>query len=152
MNAIDLPARIVVEDDRVILRGDLATSVLLDVAWDETPEIERFKELFEFQGTSLREEDYYQGLRVMAVIRRKADGRLFGYPYFDDISKHGEAHYESNGDEHGIGGYEDYKEEWCVEGGDGEDDLNEAYVWLPVEPFTITGYRIPEAKAEEVAA
>lgn len=138
----DLPARITVEADRVILRGDLATSVLLDVAWSETPEIEAFKELFEFQGTSIHEEDYYQGMRVMAVIRRKTDDRLFGYPYFDDISKHGESHYEPNGSENGFD--DDYLDAWCVEGGDGEDDLNEVYVWLPVEPFTITGYRFPE--------
>ena len=42
-------------------------------------------------------------------------------------------------------GYDDYRDDWCLpveKKGDEADDMNEIYVWLPVEPFTITGYRV----------
>ena len=141
-------SRFVAEENRVILRGDLAESVLLDVAYSGTPGIEEFREQFEIvKGTHLAKEDYYQGLRVMALIRRRSDGRLFGYEYFDDISKHGDGTFnEPNGDKHGF----DYDESLETEPGeDGEtDDMNEIYVWLPVQPFTITGYRFLKVGAQ----
>ena len=134
-------SRFVAEEYRVILRGSLATDVLFDVAYSGTPGIEEFNERFEIvKKTHLAKEDYYQGLTVMALIRRRSDDRLFGYERFDDISKHGNASFhEPNGEQHGF----DYDESLEVEPDeDGEtDDMNEIYVWLPVQPFTITGYR-----------
>jgi hypothetical protein len=144
----DLPARIVVEDDRVILRGAyFAGKVIRNVGFSGDEGWDEFCELFEIVegpgGTWLAAEDYYQGLTAMALIRRKSDGRLFGYPYWDDISSHGSSYHQANGYAHGFG------DEWDEVLSDA--DLQSVYVWLPVEPFTITGYRIPEAKAVEVA-
>jgi hypothetical protein len=137
-------SRFVAEEDRVILRGELATDVLFGTAYSATPAFDEFDALFEIvEGTHLAEEDYYQGLRVMALIRRRADGRLFGYQYFDDISK--DSKYtlqEPNGDEHGFE-WDDALEVELDEDGEA-DDLNKVYVWLPVVPFTITGYRFGE--------
>ena len=134
-------SRFVAEENRVILRGELATDVLFAVAYGGTPGFDEFNELFEIvKGTRLAKEDYYQGITVMALIRRRSDGRLFGYERFDDISKHSKnSFHEANGDEHGF----QYDEALEVEtDADGEtDDMNEVYVWLPVQPFTITGYR-----------
>lgn len=80
-------------------------------------------------------EDYYQGVNVMSVIRRKSDGRLFGFQYWTPISKHGEASIEFDAEKHGFN-YE------IPEGFDWDNDyLPSPYVWLPVEPFTITGYK-----------
>jgi hypothetical protein len=148
----DLPDRITVEENRVILRGALATAVLSADLYAETPTEEQFKSLFEIVngpgGIWLAKESYSQGVNVMSVIKRKDDGRLFGYQYWTAISKHAEAHYEPNGDDHGFE-YDDDLEPTTDEDGN-EDDLNEVYVWLPIEPFTITGYRFPQAA--EVAA
>jgi len=148
--------RLVVEDDRVIMRGSLGPDVLLDIAYSGTTGYEQFKELFELvkdggdNSHHLAAEDYYQGLTVMTVIRRKSDGRLFGYCWWDDISKHGSSQYESNGDEHGFEWDEDvrFAQDSADADDEGDDDdsdgANSVYVWLPVEPFTITGYRFPE--------
>ena len=68
------------------------------------------------------DESWYQGVSFAAVIVRKSDGQKFGYPYWEVISKHGEAYAEPNGDEFGL----DY----------------DKYVWRPVQPFSITGYQI----------
>jgi hypothetical protein len=137
-------SRFVAEENRVILRGDLATDVLFDTAYSGTPGFDEFSELFEIvKGAHLAKEDYYQGITVMALIRRRSDGRLFGYKHFVDISKHSKnSLHEANGDEHGF----EYDESLEVDPGrhvapDDVDDLNEVYVWLPVQPFTITGYR-----------
>ena len=151
--------RLVVEDDRVIMRGGIGSSILLDVAMDDEPGVAEFNEHFErVYGTGendwhLAAEDYYQGVNVMAVIRRKSDGRLFGYQYWTPIAKHGDSHYETNGTEHGFPCQWDDEavalafegEEPALPDRDGpEDDPFDVWVWLPVEPFTITGYRFPE--------
>lgn len=137
-------SRLVAEENRVILRGELATDVLFAVAYSGTPGFDEFNELFEIvEGTRLAKEDYYQGITVMALIRRRSDGRLFGYEHFVDISKNGKySLHEANGDEHGF----EYDETLEADPGrhvapDDVDDLNEVYVWLPVQPFVITGYR-----------
>jgi len=150
--------RLVVEDDRIIMRGSLGPEVLLDIAYSGTPGIEQYKEQFELvkdggnNNRHLAAEDYYQGLTVMTVIRRKSDGRLFGYSWWDDISKHGESSYGSNGDEHGFEWDDEVRfasQETADEDDEEDSDgANSVYVWLPVEPFTITGYRFPEDAAD----
>ena len=86
-------------------------------------------------------EGFYQGIEVMAVIKRKSDGRLFGFQYWTPIAKYSETEIEPNGEEVGL----------PFEVPDGFDWNNDyypsAYVWLPIEPFTITGYKI--TKTEE---
>lgn len=149
MSEIELPPRLVSEPGRVLMRGLLSTEVIYGVTTKSTPGIDQFNELFEVVegpgGKWLAKTDYYQGLTVTAVIRRRTDGRLFGYEFWDDISNNGEAEIESNGGKHGFGDYTDYRDEWCLTHDGETDDLNEVYVWLPVEAFTMLGYRVPGA-------
>lgn len=154
--------RIEVEEDRVIMRGGIGSSILLDVGMDDDPGMDKFNELFErVKGPGKSDnflanpdEDWYQGIAVMAVIKRKSDGRLFGYEYWTPIAKYGDAHYEANGGDHGFlspwddaytpVGFEG--EEPVAKHADGdEDDPTYVWVWLPVEPFTVTGYCFPAA-------
>lgn len=118
-----------IETDRIVMVGDWAREIILDITYSGTENIDEFNKDFQvIGGTHLSaDNDFYQGISVNAVIQRKSDGRLFGYAYWDDISKHGESYIEANGDEHGF----DY----------------DTYVWLPVEPFTIASYRFPAVAA-----
>lgn len=67
-------------------------------------------------------EEWYQGVTFTALIRRKADGTLFGYNWWEPVAKHGEPYYEPNGDEFGL----DYG----------------TWVFQKVTPFIITGYEV----------
>lgn len=137
-----IPPPIVNEPERVILRGELATDVISDVAWSETPSYEQFQELFEIvSGHHLGDpkENYYQGVTWTALIRRKSDGRLFGFAYWAPVAKHGETYYESNAEEHGI--ETEHDEDYNTIGGD-------VYVFAPVRRFTITGYEIVNPGSE----
>jgi hypothetical protein len=68
-------------------------------------------------------EQYGDGnIHCMSVIKRKSDGKLFGYPY--TIADGDGAWIERNGETHGF------------------ERANYAYIWLPVTPFTITGYSL----------
>ena len=56
-----------------------------------------FNASYEFVDVAIDEDaDFYQGLLKIAVIRRKSDGKEFGFSFFDDISKHGETYIEMN--------------------------------------------------------
>lgn len=130
---------ITIEPDRVIFRGELATEVIHGVLWNGSDHVDKFNELFEDVGQFPGDpgEDYYQGMSFTRVIRRKTDGRLFGFTYWEDISKHGESFVESNADEHGI--KVQYDADWEPIGG-------EPFVFLPVTEFKITGYTTEESK------
>ncbi len=131
------------ENDRVIIYDEFGEEVAyndLDINYaegEDKEELLAFLEIFEVvtngNGTneflSSETSSYGEGLEVMSIIRRKSDGRLFGYEHW---SNGGYSSIEPNGDEHNI----------AHEGSD--DDYSEAYVWLPVEPFTVTGYKFPE--------
>lgn len=137
---------IVDEGHRVIIYDELAESVIYDTLGfpdDESGEAgeDAFKEQFELvksvRGFFLANprDVFYQGVDVMRVIRRKSDGALFGFQYWTPIAKHTEAVVEPNGDEHGF--------EFDVpDGFDWDNDYYPApYVFLPIEPFTIVGYK-----------
>lgn len=63
---------------------------------------------YESLGEFLENDDFYQGLCMITVIRRKGDGKLFGFSWWDDISKHGESYVEPNGYDYGLStDYED---------------------------------------------
>jgi len=137
------------EPDRVIVYDDLGSAAVNNgLEWVDD-EVEAtaaaFLELFEpveARGHFMADpnEDFYQGIEVMAVIKRKSDGRLFGYQYWTPIAKHSETEIEPNGEQAGV----------PFELPDGFDWNNDyypsAYVWLPIEPFTITGYKITKTK------
>lgn len=131
-----VPPSIVNEENRVILRGELATDVIFDVAWSGTPGYKAFQELFEVvPGHHLGDpkEDYYQGVTWTALIKRRADGRLFGFSYWQPVAKNSEAMVEPNGEDHGI--ETEYDSDWEPIGG-------AVYVFEPVKEFTITGYEV----------
>lgn len=125
------------EPDRVIMRGEWATEIIYNVTWSETENIAAFETDFEIvDGDHQAGTDYYQGLAFMSLIRRKSDGRLFGYPTWRPLAKHADTgDVDPNGEDHGFE-YE-FDTDYNVIGG-------EIYVWLPVETFTITGYRIKD--------
>jgi hypothetical protein len=72
-------------------------------------------------------EAFYHSIELMSVWQRISDLKCFGYPYHKMVHKHGDWFIESNGDSHGI---------------DWQDPRGEAFVFVEVEPFTITGYKI----------
>lgn len=134
----------VVEEDRLLLFDEFGAEAVQSKYWrySEFPETrDKFLEEFELVGAELfgdPKEDFYQGILFITVFRRKSDGRLFGYPHWEPVAKHAEAYLEPNGGEHGF--------DWDIpEGHNWDDDyLPEVYVFLPVEPFTITGYQIKD--------
>lgn len=96
------------------------------------PNTDRDGREYEMVTQCLENTDFYQGLCMITVIRRKSDGKLFGYSWWDDISKHGESYMESNGGEF----EETDDQDWT----DDESWIS-YYVFEPVEPFTIQAYR-----------
>lgn len=66
-------------------------------------------------------ESWYQGVTFTALIRRRSDGALFGFSYWEPVAKHGEPYYEPNGD-------------------------NNEYIFYPVKAFHVDGYEVQETK------
>lgn len=130
------------ESDRVVMEGEWVDEIVLDVAWSKTDHIDEFNELFEIvPGDHQAGTTYYQGMDFMALIRRKSDGRLFGYPYWSSPGNDGmETQVDANGEEHGLESL--MSDDWstCTEG--------PFWVWLPVETFPITGYRLAATKEQ----
>lgn len=136
---------IISEPDRVILRGEWGGEVIYDVLWSDTENIAEFEAAFEIvPGYHMADpnESFYQGIEFMALVRRKADGRLFGYPYWKPVAKHAEApDAEPNGDDHG------FESTWNADYTEYVD--GPYWVWLPVETFTITGYQIATTPTQD---
>jgi hypothetical protein len=136
------------EPDRVIIYDDLGHGAVFgdpDI-WDDKPKSDAFLtefEVIEPRGHFMSDpnEDFYQGISVMAVIKRKSDGRLFGFPYWTPISKHADVDVESNGHEHGLEFDPPAGFDW------NSDYYPTPYVWLPIEPFTIIGYKITKKES-----
>lgn len=129
-------------DERVVFKvvdeQDDGDNPMLDAIygeiWSDSDFKTEFYENFEIAGTYLADEDFYQGLNKTTVIVRNSDGKAFGYSWWDDISKHGESYVECNGDERGF--ETEYTEDY--------ETIASYWVWLPVEPFNITGYSVIE--------
>lgn len=152
--------RLLIEPDRVIMRGllgDRAANATLINGTD--PGSEDFYDAFEYlEGPGGSDwfladpkENFDITVKAITVIRRKKDGRLFGYTFRATVcvsDSGGEP--EPNGEAHGF--IYPYEEAACLRFGDGEpvritdpeaeDDPFEVWVWLPAEPFTITGYAL----------
>lgn len=132
------------EDDRVLVFDDFAGEVIHSKYWSysEFPETrDKFLEQFDVVGSELfgdPDEDFYQGIKFITVIKRKSDGRMFGYEHWEPVAKHADPELEPNGEEHGF--------DWDIPDNFNWDDdyFPNVYVFLPVEPFTITGYQIKE--------
>lgn len=135
-----------VEDygDKVVIYDDLAENIILydlDYLPDEAKDgAESFRSGFRIVNRERVHgnpgETYYQGITFIRVIERLSDGKLFGYLYWEDVSKHGSRSVEPNGEKYGF----DFEwDEWQDEG-----YWPSVYVFLPVEPFSITGYHVVE--------
>lgn len=127
--------------DKIALRDELGH----DVAWDDleygdatTADVADFKEAYELiSGEFHTDGDLYQGSTLMRVIRRKADGKLFGFAFWQGGGKYGEADIEANGDDHGFPGKYDWQ--------DGVDKDEVWYVFRPVKLAPLPAYKFIEA-------
>lgn len=86
-------------------------------------------------GYFLENDDFYQGLNMITVVRSKLDLKFYGFSWWDDISKHGEAYIEANGDEFGLECDTD------AEDFDWDEDYVSYYVFEPVVYNPIPGYK-----------
>jgi hypothetical protein len=148
------------EPDRVILRGDLATEVIIggdsiattkpESWYHEVPYVDAAPFLADFtilepphgcNGAFLENTDFYQGINAVRVIRRNTDDRLFGYRYWDTAGNDSwQSDPEPNGDKHS--GANLPEPDTDAHGFNWDTDWPPAsFVFLPVEPYTITGYR-----------
>ncbi len=138
--------KFLVEPDRVIIFDQLAESVLFDqLDYSDAPQVSvaEFKEQFDIVGRKFLQpdEDFYQGVNFLTVIRRKTDQALFAYEVWTPVSDHGEPYFEANGDQHGF--------EWeYPDDFDWDNDYRpETYVFLPVKPIFLPGYKfVKESK------
>lgn len=139
-------AYIVDQEDKVAFLNDLGLSAAWGSAADsygECSEEERaaFQAAYEYVKNGSEDwwhtdGDLYQGSTLMRVIRRKADGKLFGFSYWQGGGKHGEASIENNGDYHGFPNKYDWE--------DGVDEDEVWYVFTPVVPATIPAYKFAD--------
>lgn len=136
-----------IEEDRVVMLEQLAHAVIYgslgenaETKEDEDAEnefshhfdiVQSMQELFLADPT----DDFYQGIKVMCVIKRKSDNRLFGFEYFTPIADDSEAYIEANGDEHGFDFEVPDDFDWDI------DNVPQWYVFSPVKPFTLIGYQ-----------
>jgi|GEM_PF-3935048 len=133
---------IIDQPDKIAFLNELGHDVARgDVEWGDASDEQKaeFSEAYEIVKNGYGEwfhtdGDLYQGSTLMRVIRRKADDRLFGFPYWEGGGKYGESLIEANGDEHGFPGKYDWE--------DGVDEDEVWYVFLPVEYVPLPAYRL----------
>lgn len=102
---------------------------------DAGPITDRDGRTYTYVGKYLEDDDFYQGLNVITVLRRDWDNKLFGYSWWDDISKHGESYIESNGDNFGL------ECDTSADDFDWERDYVSYFVFEPVEEYPIKAYK-----------
>lgn len=111
-------------------RGDEPYSLMTEMQ----PNTDNTGRLYTMVTQALENDDFYQGLNKITVIKRVSDGKLFGYSWWEDNSKHGESFVDPNGDEFNLecdSGADDF--DW--------DDFISYYVFEPVEEYPIIAYR-----------
>ena len=126
--------------DKVALRDALGH----DVAWGDleygdatTADTVDFKAAYDLLEDEYHTDgDLYQGSTLMRVIKRKADGKLFGFAFWQGGGKYGEADIDHNGDDHGFPSKYDWQ--------DGVDEDEVYYVFLPVELAPLPAYKFIE--------
>lgn len=116
-----------------VFRLDDESEGLGELLYELNPDSDRAGQKYVMVGQFLEDNDFYQGLNKITVIRRVEDDKLFGYSWWDDISKHGEAYMESNGDEFGLEGYCEVEDDW--------DTFVSFAVFEPVEEYSIRAFR-----------
>jgi hypothetical protein len=138
---------IIDQPDKIAFRDELGH----DIAWDSfdygdaaDEQKAEFKAAYELVKNGSDSEwhtdgDLYQGSTLMRVIRRKADGKLFGFAFWQGGGKYGEAMIEHNGDDHGFPSKYDWE--------DGVDKDELWYVFRPVELAPLPAYKFTEPTA-----
>lgn len=142
---------IVEAPDLVAFGGELGHDVVWDQLerWgDASPEEhELFRSRFEFVATDAHTDgDLYQGTTLMQVIRRKSDGRLFGWSYWQGGGKHGESFRESNGDDF-ADELPEIQYDWDTHDWASDDPTPDWYVFQPVERHDLPAYRFTKESA-----
>lgn len=132
------PVHEFVDEGIHVITYDITDDIMMDETRNsrQQEEMDKFLTLFEVvkpEGYAVhlapRKERYTNGdVNCMKIIKRKSDGAIFGYEYAES---QGDAYYGSNGEKYGLNKNNRY-----------------AYVWLPVKPFTITGYALDSARYE----
>jgi hypothetical protein len=92
---------------------------------------------YDFKGSFMAENpiESYQGLAKVMLLQDNKNHKNYGYFFWEDIGKHSDGpFYEPNGDEYGL------------EYGEDEDGEYSYFVYRPVHPFPITGYRFKDTK------
>jgi hypothetical protein len=107
--------------------GDLDTYEFLYDGGEKTDNSGR---TYETVGEFMEDTDWYQGMNMITVVRRKSDGKAFGFSWWQGGGKYGEPYLEDNG--------YDYDLE-----PDNADDLGDwqYLVFKPVEKWTYESYR-----------
>jgi len=142
-----MSTRIIDQPDKIAFRDDLGHGV----AWDSLDDCtdDQFAEFdgayeyvkwSEYDNHFHTDGDLYQGTTLMRVIRRKADGKLFGFDFWQGGGKYGEANIEPNGDDHGFPSKYDFQ--------DGVDEDEVWYVFRPVELAPLPAYKFAEEAAK----
>lgn len=132
---------IIDEPERVILFGEVATDFLKGYIFfsdkvDTDPAEKKLFELFELEDEFHMADDQL-GARFperMFTLKRKSDDKIFGFQHPVDVTGQYED-FDSNSDANDV---EVDTENWTEDDWDG---YPVPYVFLPVVPFTITGYK-----------
>lgn len=135
---------IIDQPDKIAFRNDIGCDVAwCDLEFGDASEEQRqsFHAAYEFVKNGSDEAfrtdgDLYQGSTLMRVIRRKADGKLFGFSFWEGGGKYGETNIDPNGDDHGFPCKYDFQ--------DGVDEDEVWYVFRPVELAPIPAYKFKE--------
>lgn len=137
---------IIDQQDKIAFKDDLGH----DVAWDDLESgdsTEDQRQSFHAAYEIVKNGDdtwfhtdggLYQGSTLMRVIRRKSDGALFGFPYWEGGGKYGETDIEPNGDDLGFPSVYDWE--------DGVDEDEVWYVFLPVKYAPLPAYKLVGTK------
>lgn len=143
---------IIERPDLIAFRDDLGSSVCwASIDDDYTEEAKAHKATFAAAGYEYvkngsddwfhTDGDLYQGSTLMRVLRRKSDGKLFGFSYWEGGGKHGETMIEHNGDDHGFPS----KCDW-------EDDVEQDerwYVFRPIVEKPIPAYVFEQVLSDD---
>lgn len=129
-------SKILNEPDRVAFEGALGNDIIWGQygQWGEATAEDReaFDAAFESLGDGHHTDgDTYQGTTFMAVVKRKADGKLFGFDYWEGGGKYGERYVdEGSTSDHDLNVYDDDFE-----------TVEQWRVFLPVEEHAIPAFR-----------
>lgn len=140
-----MTSEIIDKPDLIAFSNDLGHDVVWDSlgSWGDSTsaEQEMFDTLYEVVDRDAHTDgDLGQGTTLMIVIRRRADGREFGYSFWQGGGKHGEAFKDANGDEFAEQ-LPEIQYDWDSHDWKTDPPVPRWYVFQPVERHSIPAYR-----------